>query len=67
MNNKLTIPHILVGAGLLVCAALAAYGLPALMDVVYELPRDIAIVGGLLSILILIMFAMFIYVLTMQR
>ena len=67
MNNKLTIPYFLIGAGLLVCAALTAYALPALMDIVYELPQDVAIIGGLLSILVLIMFAMFLYVLTMRR
>lgn len=67
MTTRNTIPYILIGAGLIVCAALTAYALPALIDIVCELPQDVAIVGGLASILVLIMFAMFLYVLTMRR
>lgn len=67
MSNRNTIPYILIGAGIFVCAALTAYALPALIDMVRELPQDVAIVGGLVSILVLIMFAMFLYVLTMRR
>lgn len=61
MNNKLTIPYILVGAGLLVCATLTASALPTLIDIVSELPRDVAITCGLLSTMVVIMFAMFLY------
>lgn len=67
MNDKPTMPYILIGAGLLVCAALTVHTFPAMIEMVYELPQDVAITCGLLSILVLIMFGMFLYVLTTRR
>lgn len=67
MTTRNTIPYILIGAGLLVCAALTAHTFPAMIELVYELPQDVAITCGLLSILVLIMFGMFLYVLTTRR